>query len=97
MVEGKPQFPRHEFFAELPHDLPIFRSDRLDAWMVSRYDDVKNVLSSDSQFQPPQGGASASAYDRSFLQMSPIPELALWHIVAPAFHLLKHAALFEEG
>ena|GEM_PF-4596785 len=73
VVEGKPQFPRHEFFAELRQDLPNFRSDRLDAWAVSRYDDVKNVLFSNSQFQPPQGGAGASAYGRSFMQMSPIP------------------------
>jgi len=70
VVEGKPEFPRHEFFAELRQDLPIFRSDLLDAWVVSRYDDVKYVLSSDSQFQPPQEGAGASAFGRSFMQMS---------------------------
>ena len=70
MVEGKPGTNRHDLFARLRRDLPIFRSERLDAWVVSRYGDVKTVLSTDSQFQPPQAGAGASAFGRSFMQMS---------------------------
>ena len=69
MVGGSPDIDRHDLFARLRRDLPIFRSDRLDAWVVSRYDDVKTVLSA-SQFQPPQAGAGASAFGRSFMQMS---------------------------
>lgn len=69
MVGGSPDIDRHDLFARLRQDLPIFRSDRLDAWVVSRYADVKTVLSA-SQFQPPQAGAGASAFGRSFMQMS---------------------------
>ncbi len=70
LVEGRSQLPRHEVFSRLRQDLPIFRSERLDAWVVTRYDDVKTVLSGDDQFQPPQAGAGASAFGRSFMQMS---------------------------
>ena len=70
LVDGNPRVDRHEVFARLRQDLPIFRSERLDAWVVSRYADVRTVLSSDSQFQPPQVGAGASAFGRSFMQMS---------------------------
>lgn len=70
LVEGRPETDRHDLFKRLRRDLPIFRSDRLDAWVVSRYDDVKTVLSNDDRFQPPQAGAGASAFGRSFMQMS---------------------------
>lgn len=70
LVEGKPGIDRHALFARLRRDLPIFRSERLDAWVLTRYDDVKAVLSSDDSFQPPQAGAGASAFGRSFMQMS---------------------------
>lgn len=70
LIEGKPQPQRQQVFARLREELPIFRSERLDAWVVTRYDDVKTVLSSDEAFQPPQAGAGASAFGRSFMQMS---------------------------
>lgn len=69
MIEGNTQIQRHDLFSRLRRDLPIFRSERLDAWVVSRYDDVKTILSG-SQFQPPQQGAGASAFGRSFMQMN---------------------------
>jgi len=49
LIEGKPQPHRQDVFARLRKDLPIFRSDRLDAWVVTRYDDVKTVLSRDDK------------------------------------------------
>ena len=70
MVGGSSRIGRHDLFSRLRQDLPIFRSDRLDAWVVSRYDNVKTVLSSAAQFEPPQGGAGASAFGRSFMQMN---------------------------
>ena len=70
MVGGDTRIGRHDLFARLRQDLPIFRSDRLDAWVVSQYDNVKTVLSSAAQFQPPQAGAGASAFGRSFMQMN---------------------------
>lgn len=70
MVDGSPSVDRHRLYAQLRAELPVFRSDRLDAWVVSRYDDVRTVLSDDSAFRPPQSGAGASPFGRSFMQMS---------------------------
>ena len=70
MVGGDSRIERHRLFARLRQDLPIFRSDRLEAWVVSRYGDVRTVLSNAAQFQPPQAGAGASAFGRSFMQMN---------------------------
>ena len=70
LVEGAPGLDRHAVFARLRADLPVFRSERLDAWVVSRYGDLKTVLNSGDVFQPPQSGAGASAFGRSFMQMS---------------------------
>ena len=70
LVEGSPEVDRHDLFARLRRHVPIFHSSRLDAWVMTRYEDVKTVLSNDSLFQPPQQGAGASPFGRSFMQMS---------------------------
>jgi cytochrome P450 len=70
LVAGTSPLDRHVVFERLRAELPIFRSDRLDAWVVSRHRDVKQVLNSGDDFQPPQAGAGASAFGRSFMQMS---------------------------
>ena len=70
LVAGTSPLDRHVVFDRLREDLPIFRSDRLDAWVVSRHRDVKQVLNSGDDFQPPQAGAGASPFGRSFMQMS---------------------------
>ena len=45
VVAGDPRVDRHEVFARLRRDLPAFFSERLDAWVFTRHDDVKEVLS----------------------------------------------------
>jgi cytochrome P450 len=70
LVAGTSPQDRHEIFPRLREELPIFRSDKLDAWVVSRHRDVKQVLNIGDVFQPPQAGAGASAFGRSFMQMS---------------------------
>lgn len=70
LVDGKPGLERQAVFTRLREELPIFRSDRLDAWVVSRHADIKRVLNEGDTFQPPQAGAGASAFGRSFMQMS---------------------------
>ena len=69
LVDGSPAVERHALYARLRAELPIFYSERLDAWVVARYDDVRTVLSDDRLFQPPQAGAGASPFGRSFMQM----------------------------
>lgn len=70
LVDGDARIDRHQLFARLRRELPVFFSARLDAWVVSRHGDVRTVLSADELFRPPQAGAGASPFGRSFMQMS---------------------------
>lgn len=70
LVAGTSPLDRHQIFPRLRAELPVFFSSRLDAWVVSRHRDVKQVLNSAEDFQPPQAGAGASAFGRSFMQMT---------------------------
>lgn len=70
LVDGRPAPDRLAVFARLRAELPVFRSERLDAWVVSRHADIKGVLNDEAAFQPPFSGAGASAFGRSFMQMS---------------------------
>ena len=69
VVEGDPTVDRHEVFARLRADLPSFFSERLDAWVFTRYDDVKETLSDDDRFGRPLEGPGTPVYGRSFLEM----------------------------
>ena len=69
-VDGDPGVDRLAVFAELRERLPVFRSERLDAWVVTRHEHVRGVLADDARFEPPKQGAGAPAFGRSFLQMS---------------------------
>lgn len=70
LVDGRPGLERQAVFTRLRAELPMFHSERLDAWVVSRHADIKTVLNSEALYQPPQSGAGASAFGRSFMQMS---------------------------
>jgi pulcherriminic acid synthase len=69
VVDEQPGVDRHEVFARLRAELPVFFSDRLGAWVATRYEDVRLGLS-DERFAPPKEGAGSSIFGRSFLQMS---------------------------
>lgn len=70
MVDGRPEVDRFAVLAALRKDLPLFFSDRLDAWVTTRHEHVRGVLADDARFEPPKQGAGAPAFGRSFLQMS---------------------------
>ena len=70
VVDDRPDVDRHDVFRRLRAELPIFRSERLAAWVVSRYDDVHGVLSHPTRFEPLKEGPGAPIFGRSFLQMS---------------------------
>lgn len=70
VVDDRPDVDRNEVFRRLRTELPIFRSERLDAWVVSRYDEVHAVLSHPARFEPLKEGPGAPIFGRSFLQMS---------------------------
>lgn len=70
VVDDRPDVDRHEVFRRLRAELPIFRSERLDAWVLSRYDEVHAVLAHPTRFEPLKQGPGAPIFGRSFLQMS---------------------------
>lgn len=70
VVDDRPDVDRHEVFRRLRAELPIFRSERLGAWVLSRYDEVHAVLSHPTRFEPLKEGPGAPLFGRSFLQMS---------------------------
>jgi pulcherriminic acid synthase len=70
VVDGDLRVDRHALFTRLRADLPSFFSERLSAWVFTRYDDVKELLSSDERFGRPLEGAGKPVYGRSFLEMT---------------------------
>jgi len=70
VVDGRPGVDRHEVFARLRAERPVFYSRRLGARVLTRYDDVRGVLADDERFHPPRDGPGAPAFGRSFLHLS---------------------------
>jgi pulcherriminic acid synthase len=70
VVDGDPTVDRHQVFARLRAEMPSFWSVRLDAWVFTRYADVKELLSSDERFGRPLDGPGKPVYGRSFLEMT---------------------------
>jgi cytochrome P450 len=66
VVAGSPGVDRHEVFARLRSELPIFRSDATNAWIVSCYDDVRAVLQDGEVFVPITEGPGASVFGGGF-------------------------------
>lgn len=64
---GDPSADRFRVYAQLREEAPIFFSDRLGAWVVSRYDDILPVLRDDDGFGPPLEGPGAAVYGGGFL------------------------------
>jgi pulcherriminic acid synthase len=68
VVEGRPDVDRYAVFARLRDERPVFYSDQLDAWVLSRYDDVRTVLEDEERFWSLTEGRGAPIYGRSLLQ-----------------------------
>lgn len=70
VVDDRPDVDRDAVFSRLRAELPMFFSERLQSWVVSRYDDVRHVLGHPTAFEPLKEGPGAPIFGRSFLQMS---------------------------
>jgi cytochrome P450 len=68
-VRGTSSVDRHEMFARCRSDAPVFFSDALGAWVLSRYGDVRAVLEDETRFRSLVDEPGASL-QRSFLQMT---------------------------
>ena len=67
-VAGDAAVDRHAVFAALRADHPLFFSDALGAWVVSRHADVKEVLADETRFETVREGPGAPVYGDSVLQ-----------------------------
>ncbi len=67
-VRGEESVDRHALFERCRQDAPIFRSPALDAWVVTRYADVKEVLADEERFSTLREGAGAPVYGPAVLQ-----------------------------
>lgn len=67
VVAGAADADRDALFARCRADAPIFFSDALDAWVLSRYDDVRAVLENDA-YRTLTDGPGAPIFGRSMLQ-----------------------------
>jgi len=66
IVAGAPTVERHVAFARLRQELPVFHSEATNAWVLSRYDDVKAVLQDSEVFVPITEGPGASVFGGGF-------------------------------
>lgn len=67
VVAGDPAVDRDALFTRCRADAPIFFSDPLDAWVLTRYDDVRAVLEDDA-YRTLTDGPGAPIFGRSMLQ-----------------------------
>ena len=54
VVAADPNVDRHVVYARLREDRPIFFSEPLEAWVLTRYDDVRRVLEDEENFLEPR-------------------------------------------
>lgn len=67
-VRSDPDVDRHEVFARCRADAPIFYSEALRAWVVTRHADVKEVLADEERFTTLHEGPGAPVYGNAVLQ-----------------------------
>jgi pulcherriminic acid synthase len=69
VVTGSPSVDRYEVFARCRSEAPIFFSEILSSWVLSRYEDVRAVLEDEDGFASLTEGPGAPIFGRTFLQM----------------------------
>ncbi|WP_370324176.1 cytochrome P450 [Euzebya sp.] len=67
-VRGDRTVDRHAVFARCRAEAPVFRSEALDAWVVTRHADVREVIGDEDRFQTLREGPGAPVYGPSVLQ-----------------------------
>ncbi|MAT02307.1 MAG: hypothetical protein CL421_04550 [Acidimicrobiaceae bacterium] len=70
LIQGDAEDP-YPTFSNLRKYLPVFYSDRIDGWVVSRWNDVTTVLENKDLFPPMEAGSGSSGiYGRTILHMT---------------------------
>jgi hypothetical protein len=68
LVAGRPRGDRHDLLRRLRQTAPIFFSDVLGAWVVSRYVEARAVLEDGRRFAPVTDGPGVAVLGGGFLQ-----------------------------
>ena len=68
LAGGDGSVDRYRLFDRLREELPVFHSDAVDAWVLTRYDDVFAVLEDEERFWTLTEGRGAPIYGRTLLQ-----------------------------
>jgi cytochrome P450 len=66
LVDGDTGIARPALWRELRERSPVFFSERLEPWVLTRYDDVRAVLGNERGFANLTEGPGAPAFGRSF-------------------------------
>lgn len=69
VASGDLTIDRHDVYTRLREDAPVFFSDALQSWVLTRYDDVKAVLADEDRFASLTDGPGAPIFGRTFLHM----------------------------
>lgn len=69
IIADDPTVDRAGVFARLRESRPVFYNETLDAWVVTRYDDVRGVLRDGANFRAVENGPGAPPYGRTYLHM----------------------------
>ena len=69
VVSDDPTVDRTAVFARLRAEAPVFYSSTLNAWVVTRHEDVRGVLRDSQGFRAVADGPGAPPYGRTFLHM----------------------------
>ncbi len=70
LLPGEKSDP-YSTFERLRKQLPVFYSELMDGWVISRWKDVSNVLEDNEQFEPMEAGSGSSGiYGRTILHMT---------------------------
>lgn len=69
LVRGSQAIDRHAMFAWCRSEAPMFYSEALESWVLSRWEDVRNVLEDDVRYRSLVDEPGASL-QRTFLQMT---------------------------
>jgi pulcherriminic acid synthase len=67
VVAGDTRVDRHEVFARLRSEAPVFFNEALGAWVVSRYDDVRGALQANERFVPITEGPGSAPFGGGYL------------------------------
>jgi len=67
LVAGDPEVDRYALFARMRAESPVFFSTLLNAWVVTRFDDILVALRDADAFGPPLEGPGSAVYGAGFL------------------------------